>query len=89
MYVVHVNYLHFVFLVGVGAQQEGCGLDLIGEFSLGQLGPKRLQGLSCFLYHQCKTFDSLTHTRHNEDRQRVESGHFLLAACFIAVVLCA
>lgn len=73
MYVVHVYYLHFVFLVGVCAQQEGCGLDLIGEFSFSQLGPERLQGLCCFLYHQCKAFNSLTYTRHNKDRQRAHA----------------
>lgn len=54
-------YLHFVFLVGVCAQQDGGGLDLVGEFGLGELGAKALQHLRCFLHHEGEAFDGLVH----------------------------
>lgn len=56
-------HLHLVFLVGVCAQQDGGGLDFAGEFSFSELGPEWLQGLCCFLHHQCKSFNSLTQNK--------------------------
>lgn len=56
-------HLHLVLLVSVCAQQGGYGLDFAGEFSFSELFPDWLQGLCCFLHHQCKSFNSLTQTK--------------------------
>lgn len=53
------THLGSVLLLRVGTEHGACGLDVVGQLRLGQLGPEGLQHLRCLLDHEGEALDRL------------------------------